>query len=117
MINEGRVEQVGTPDQLYDEPANDFVMRFIGPVTRLGDRLVRPHDVEVVDAGSPGVTGTVSRIARVGFEVRVEVAAGDQIVLATMSRVDLRHLGLHEGDTVRLSVSDDAVTVPFPTTR
>ena len=39
VINEGRVEQIGTPDQLYDEPANDFVMRFLGPVTQLGASL------------------------------------------------------------------------------
>jgi sulfate transport system ATP-binding protein len=112
VINEGRVEQVGTPDQLYDEPANDFVMRFIGPVTQLGDRLVRPHDVEFVDRETPAVVGRVTRIARVGFEVRVEVEAGRQTVLATMSRVDQRHLGIDEGDTVRLRVADDAVSVP-----
>ena len=35
VINEGRVEQVGTPDELYDEPANDFVMGFLGEVTNL----------------------------------------------------------------------------------
>ena len=33
VINDGRIEQIGTPDQLYDEPANDFVMSFLGPVT------------------------------------------------------------------------------------
>ena len=42
VINEGRVEQIGTPDELYDEPANDFVMRFLGPVTQLGPDLIRP---------------------------------------------------------------------------
>ena len=42
VINEGRIEQVGTPDQLYDEPASDFVMSFLGPVTKLDGRLVRP---------------------------------------------------------------------------
>ena len=47
VINDGRVEQIGTPDQLYDEPANDFVMRFLGPVTQLGSTLIRPHDVQV----------------------------------------------------------------------
>ncbi len=51
VINEGRVEQVGTPDQLYDEPANDFVMGFLGEVTTLplerGAVRLRPHDVEV----------------------------------------------------------------------
>src|SRR5687767_9684393 len=47
VINEGRVEQIGTPDELYDEPANDFVMGFLGDVTRLGDIQLRPHDIEV----------------------------------------------------------------------
>ncbi len=39
VINHGRIEQVGTPDDLYDKPANEFVMSFLGPVTRLGE----PH--------------------------------------------------------------------------
>ena len=34
VMANGRVEQVGTPDELYDQPANDFVMSFLGPVTR-----------------------------------------------------------------------------------
>ena len=52
VINHGRIEQVGTPADLYDKPANDFVMEFLGPVTRLGGRLVRPHDIEMfTDAG------------------------------------------------------------------
>ena len=36
VINDGRIEQVGSPDELYDKPANDFVMSFLGPVTTLG---------------------------------------------------------------------------------
>src|SRR4029450_11706778 len=47
VINEGRIEQIGSPDQLYDEPASDFVMSFLGPVTKLNGRLVRPHDIDV----------------------------------------------------------------------
>ena len=47
VINNGSVEQIGTPDQLYDEPANDFVMNFLGPVTNLAGRSVRPHDIEI----------------------------------------------------------------------
>ena len=45
VLCEGRLEQVGSPRELYDRPASDFVMEFIGPVTRLGGRPVRPHDV------------------------------------------------------------------------
>src|SRR5260221_7585934 len=48
IISAGRLEQVGTPDELYDHPANDFVMAFLGPVTTLSGDLVRPHDMEVV---------------------------------------------------------------------
>src|SRR4051794_20784274 len=58
VINEGRIEQIGTPDDLYDRPANDFVMGFLGPVTKLGDRLVRPHDLDLFT--SAGVLGAVA---------------------------------------------------------
>lgn len=96
VINDGRIEQVGSPDELYDAPANYFVMSFLGPVTHLGGKLVRPHDVEVhtappalavAAAGAVGaagaagglvegtvVEGTVVRTVRVGFEARVEIA-------------------------------------------
>ena len=73
VINEGRVEQVGTPDQLYDEPANEFVMRFLGETTELAGQTVRPHDIDVSTTPNSGVAGVVSRILRVGFEVRVTV--------------------------------------------
>ncbi len=53
VINDGRIEQVGTPDQLYDEPASDFVMSFLGPVTTLHGLLVRPHDIEVSTTPGP----------------------------------------------------------------
>jgi sulfate transport system ATP-binding protein len=83
VINDGRIEQVGSPDQLYDEPANDFVMSFLGPVTRLRGALIRPHDIDVLTsgaavsaAGSPAVAGEVTRMLRVGFEVRLTVRPG-----------------------------------------
>jgi len=79
VINHGRIEQVGTPNELYDHPVNDFVMSFLGPVTRLGEHLVRPHDIEVLTADSVGaVPARVQRLVRVGFQVRAELqAAGD----------------------------------------
>src|SRR3954466_6359666 len=58
VINEGRVEQVGSPDTLYDEPANDFVMSFLGPTTELNGKLVRPHDIEI--ALSPDLAGSAA---------------------------------------------------------
>src|SRR6478736_544391 len=47
VINDGRIEQIGSPDELYDKPLNNFVMSFLGPVTTFDGRLVRPHDIEV----------------------------------------------------------------------
>jgi sulfate transport system ATP-binding protein len=74
VINSGRIEQVGTPTELYDSPANDFVMGFLGPVTRLGGHWVRPHDIEVLSSPHPdGVPARIVRLQRVGFEVRAEL--------------------------------------------
>ncbi|CAN5636529.1 TOBE-like domain-containing protein [soil metagenome] len=102
VINDGRIEQVGTPDELYDQPANDFVMGFLGPVTRLDGNLVRPHDLflATTDPGDGSTVGTVSRLVRVGFEVRVELdVAGDpvQAVQAVVTRAEARNLDLREG--------------------
>jgi sulfate transport system ATP-binding protein len=74
VINHGRIEQVGSPTDLYDHPANDFVMGFLGPVTRLNGHWVRPHDIEVLSDPHPeGTPATVVRLLRVGFEVRAEL--------------------------------------------
>ncbi len=99
-------------------------MGFLGPVTRLGGVLVRPHDVhvEVLPDGGPGldrsahqdvaagetadaasVTGVVTRTTRVGFEVRAEVTAGDEVVSVVVTRAEARTLGLAPGVAVRLS--------------
>ena len=79
VINAGRIEQVGSPTELYDKPANDFVMSFLGPVTRLDGRLVRPHDIDIFTEPADGaVRSTVARLQRIGFEVRAELEAGRQ---------------------------------------
>ena len=96
VINNGCIEQIGTPDQLYDEPVNDFVMNFLGPVTRLGGLPVRPHDIEILPYAEAGTVGaTVVRVVRIGFEVRVDALADDghdvwvQVTRAEASRLDL----------------------------
>ena len=115
VINDGRVEQVGSPDTLYDKPANDFVMRFLGETTDLAGRTVRPHDIDVaLEPGAAGaVAGTVNRILRVGFEVRVNVTLdnGDD-VLVTMTRTLARNVGVEEGVRVWLTAAKGATTVP-----
>ena len=109
VINDGRVEQVGTPDELYDEPANEFVMRFLGPVTQFGTDLVRPHDLELHHGPTDGaVAGTVTRLARVGFEVRVGITVGDDEVLVTLTRTQVHRLGLEVGAEVWVRVEPSA---------
>src|SRR5207244_3417789 len=54
VMNEGRVEQIGEPRDLYEEPANEFVMSFVGPVNRIGDAFVRPRDVGLSLDREPG---------------------------------------------------------------
>ncbi|MFC6015731.1 sulfate/molybdate ABC transporter ATP-binding protein [Plantactinospora solaniradicis] len=104
VINEGRVEQIGSPDDLYDQPANDFVMRFLGPVTQLGDRLVRPHDLQIhTGAADPAdVTGRITRITRIGFEIRAEITTSDQIVTVTLTRNEFLSLNVEVGSTVQV---------------
>jgi len=113
VINDGRIEQIGTPDQLYDKPANDFVMSFLGPVTKLGGQLIRPHDIDVLDSGSMlgAVPGVIRRIVRVGFEVRLSVHTDtDPEVLVTLTRSHAR--GLEHGAKVWLVPNKGAMTVP-----
>ncbi len=114
VINDGRVEQVGTPDELYDEPANEFVMRFLGPVTQFGTDLVRPHDLELHhDPVEGAVVGTVTRLARVGFEVRVEITLGDDVALVTLTRTQVHRLGLEVGAEVWVRVEPSAHRFPL----
>ena len=64
VLNAGRVEQVGSPRELYEQPANEFVMSFVGPVNRVGDTFVRPHDLEVRLEPEDGVGGGDGRARR-----------------------------------------------------
>jgi sulfate transport system ATP-binding protein len=102
LINEGRVEQAGTPEELYDGPANDFVMNFVGPVTKLDGRLIRPHDVEVLPAPAEAAAeAVVERVTHLGFEVRVDLALGDgSPVTAQLTRAEAEELELRRGDIV-----------------
>ena len=104
VLHQGRIEQVGSPDDLYDRPANEFVMSFLGSVSRLGGRLVRPHDIVLersTGSDRAGLRATVLRIVRLGFEVRVELKddSGAEFT-AQLTRGDVDALSLHEGDLV-----------------
>jgi sulfate/thiosulfate transport system ATP-binding protein len=102
VINDGRIEQAGTPDELYDNPSNAFVMGFVGPVARLGESLVRPHDLTLLDEPEEGaVQAIVERLVRLGHEVRAELALGDgEPLSARLTRPEAAALELAEGQIV-----------------
>ncbi|MGY2700568.1 MULTISPECIES: sulfate/molybdate ABC transporter ATP-binding protein [unclassified Nocardioides] len=115
VINEGRVEQVGTPDELYDEPANDFVMGFLGDTTVLNGVRLRPHDVHLSRAPelAGAAEGVISRLLRVGFEVRATVLTDDgEEVHVVLTRTHARQLELREGDRVWVTPASGAASVP-----
>ena len=114
VINEGRIEQVGSPDELYDRPANDFVMGFLGPITTLGDRLVRPHDIEIFTSPtSESGPGEVARLQRIGFEVRAEVRAYGFDSWVQLTRGQAEALELRAGSAVWLRAAPHASTLPL----
>jgi sulfate transport system ATP-binding protein len=102
VMNRGRVEQVGGPRELYERPANDFVMRFVGPVTRLGDALLRPHDLDLsLEPDGSRIEGMIERLVHLGFEVRAELLLADgQRVLAQLTRDEAEQLDLERGQIV-----------------
>lgn len=104
VMNEGRIEQSGSPREVYDRPATDFVMGFIGPVSRLDGRLVRPHDVTLTRETVAGsVQASVSRIVHLGFEVRVELTLPDGgTARAQVTRHEAEELALAPGDAVHV---------------
>ena len=115
VLNKGRIEQVGSPSDVYDSPANAFVMSFLGQVSSLNGVLVRPHDLRVgrnpdmaiasteESVQATGVTkAVIDRVVLLGFEVRVELtnAATQSPFIAQITRGDAEALGLKAGDTV-----------------
>ncbi|MEV6967305.1 sulfate ABC transporter ATP-binding protein [Hamadaea sp. NPDC051192] len=103
VLADGEVKQAGRPQDLYDNPASPFVMSFLGPVTELDGRLVRPHDIDITAEPADGSTAAVvNRVVHLGFEVRVELTAGDRDVWAQITRGSASRLGLAPGDTVHL---------------
>ena len=109
IINHGRLEQIGKPSEIYDHPANEFVMGFLGPVTQLHDRLVRPHDIDVFADAAPGaIPATVTRLQRIGFEVRAELAAGSSTPWVQLNRGQAESLALEVGGQVWLRPARDA---------
>jgi sulfate transport system ATP-binding protein len=86
VMNQGRIEQVGTPDEVYDRPATPFVLQFLGDVNLVplgGEQgYVRPHELAVLRpgdpaAGSDAIRATLAQTLTVGANTRLEFRRDD----------------------------------------
>ena len=105
VMDGGRIVQTGAPRELYEQPANAFVMGFLGPVARLDGHLVRPHDLvlRARPEDERDVEAMVARVTHLGFEVRVELVlpSGDE-VSAQLTRAEADELEVSRGDILWL---------------
>jgi sulfate/thiosulfate transport system ATP-binding protein len=111
VVNHGRVEQVGTPRELYESPENEFVMSFVGPVNRIGDTYIRPRDLSLaIEPLDHGREAMVERVVHLGFEVRVELVRDDgQHLLAQLTQEEAEALELERGQIVYARPSRETV--------
>jgi sulfate/thiosulfate transport system ATP-binding protein len=111
LVNAGRIEQVGGPRELYEEPANEFVMSFVGPVNRVGGAYVRPHDVDLTLTPNGSTReAMVERLVHLGFEVRVELVRDDgERLSAQLTREQAEALELEHGQIVYIRPTRETV--------
>jgi sulfate transport system ATP-binding protein len=102
VLNKGRIEQEGAPRALYEQPANEFVMSFVGPVNKLDGHYIRPHDIDiVVDPSDQAEEAMIDRVIHLGFEVRIELTLHDGSHLhVQLTQPQLEELELHERQIV-----------------
>jgi len=113
VVADGEVKQVGSPDELYEKPASDFVMSFLGPVTTLDGKLVRPHDLELLSTAEPGAReAVVDRVTRLGFEVRVDLSTDEGAAWAQVTRATAEHLDLQPGTRIWVLPHHSRTAVP-----
>jgi sulfate transport system ATP-binding protein len=102
VLNDGRIEQEGTPRELYEQPANEFVMSFVGPVNQLDGHYIRPHDIDIlIDPSDQAAEAMIDRVIHLGFEVRVELTHQDGSRFhVQLTQAQLEELELTEGQIV-----------------
>ncbi len=106
VMNAGRIEQIGTPLEIYRMPKTQFVAEFVGNVNRLPDgTLVRPEDVLIAANGAGEMHGKLRSIAFLGDRLRLVVdgCAEDGLIVDTTERVELAI-----GDDVSLQIRPGA---------
>jgi sulfate/thiosulfate transport system ATP-binding protein len=111
VMNRGAVEQVGGARDLYEHPATEFVLGFVGPTTRVGGAWVRPHDLELLLLPVDGADeAMIERVVHLGFEVRVELVRADgESVWAQLTRDECEELELVAGQIVYVRAQAERV--------
>ena len=131
VMNEGRIEQIGTPAQIYDHPATPFVMGFVGAVNVLpGGTLprptaatpdaadtplfIRPHDVELVhEAQADTVPAQLRRLSHLGRDVQAELVLADgQVITAQIPRERMNIAAFQVGDQLHVRSREARTFVP-----
>ena len=107
VMNHGRIEQVGAPVELYEHPATEFVMSFVGRVNRIGDAYIRPHEVVICELGRAGcLPATIERVVTLGFENRIELALPDgERVWAQLTRDEVARMQPAAGQVIGVDLS------------
>lgn len=80
VLHSGQIQQMGTPQEIYDAPANQFVQNFLGPITTFEGAALRPHALQINREGR-GTAATIRDVIRLGFEVRVIAELADGTTL------------------------------------
>jgi sulfate transport system ATP-binding protein len=132
VMNEGRIEQIGSPADIYDHPETPFVMNFVGEVNVLPRGListqssketelqetsplfVRPHDVEVFTSPQSGsLPARLRRVAHLGRDLQAElVLSSGEVVLAQLPRDRIDYRSLRAGDEVHILTRQVRTFVP-----
>ena len=119
-MNHGKIEQIGSPDEVYSSPASPFVYQFLGNVNVFHSRVqggyaeverhaaaekatafVRPHDIDITRQAADGaLQATVAHVHPIGPVVRVELQHGGEIVEVELSRERHESLQLAVGQAV-----------------
>ncbi|MFM7653188.1 MAG: sulfate/molybdate ABC transporter ATP-binding protein [Vulcanococcus sp.] len=127
VMNHGRIEQIGTPAEIYDQPATPFVMSFVGAVNVLpshvplaanqqpnGEVFIRPHDLELHRQPREGsVPAVLRRLTHLGRDIQAELtlASGD-VVMAQLPRERIDYRDLQAGDALHITSRTSRTFVP-----
>lgn len=124
VMNKGKIEQVGSPADVYDNPATSFVMSFIGPVNIVPAHnkiaanssnkdnqdhvFIRPRDILIETvANETTMPARIDRLIHLGWEVQVELVMDDgQVLTAHLSRERFDELQLRPQQSVHIKPKD-----------